>query len=118
LFRFDDREEPALYNAEEGMRPFEMTGWTAPVLWSAPQNSPGRLLEFYGQGVVQVGLTDLDEKAKSWENRVIRWRKNGAEASMMMTASVGMLGGSGFSVRLRKIDGHWMVISLELEWVS
>jgi hypothetical protein len=119
-YHFADSESPAIFFAEEDMKPFEMVGWAGPVIWrsNGKHKNWSHPLEWcYEQGVAFLSFERVSE-GKDWTTRCIRWNGDHTEAYVLISTYYGGLAGTGYGVKLRKIGGQWVVIWMEMEFIS
>jgi hypothetical protein len=118
-FHFADSESPAIFFAEEDMKPFEMVGWAGPVIWRSNVHKKWSLpLEWcYEQGVAFLRFSRVSE-GKDWTTKCIRWNADHTEAYVSISAYYGGLAGTGYGIKLRKIGGQWVVVWMEMEYIS
>lgn len=118
-FHFADGESPAIFFAEEGMTPFEMVGWAGPVIWRPAEAERWSLpLEWcYEQGVGFLSFGEVAE-GRDWTTKCIRWNDDRTEAYVLISAYYGGLVGTGYGIKLRKFGDQWVVIWMEMEYIS
>jgi len=119
-YHFADGESPAIFFAEEGMKPFEMVGWAGPVIWRSmgEHNKWSLPLEWcYDQGVAFLSFRKVSE-GKDWTTKCIRWNDDHTEAYVLISTYYGGLAGTGYGIKLRKIGQQWVVIWMKMEYIS
>lgn len=109
---------PATINVD-GVEPFEMYGYAAPLIW--PTKNGGRGLgESYGAGMNSIGISpprnDLDREARGKD--IIEFSDGGQTAETMISRYSGGLNGEGLAVKLKKIGEDWFIISIKIKYVS
>lgn len=116
-----DNEWPAVFFAPKGMKPFEMVGWAGPVIWLEGSRARwSHPLEWcYQQGVAFIRFSEFTEgESKPWEERVIKWNNDRTEATVGISTYYGGLNGSGYKAVVRKFGSEWIVVRMDLEYVS
>jgi hypothetical protein len=119
-FHFADGEGPAIFFAEKGMEPFEMVGWTGPVIWRVEDahkewSSPLEWCYEQGVGFLRFGAV---ADGGDWATELIRWNEDRTEAYVLISAYYGGLAGTGYGIKLRKFGNQWLVIWMEMEYIS
>lgn len=119
-----------IFKSVPGMAPFQMDGRGETTLWSDPQGlpcstpkgsrvTPTDVGGLYGQGVELIGFDDMDPvRRKPWQERLIRWNKNHTAATVVITGYIGQLAGDAYTVQLRRLGSHWLVVGMRLKYVS
>lgn len=104
----------------EGVEPFEMSGYPAPLIWTKTRRD-GSLGSMYGGGVNTISFApvrrDFNEKIAEDAD----WVEISADAKSARTLIrrySGGLNGEGVEVVLRKVDDEWFVIDLITRYVS
>src|SRR5262249_52325690 len=119
-YHFADGESPAIFFAEEDMKPFEMVGWAGPVIWKLNKDHRdwSHPLEWrYEQGVAFLRFGRASE-GKDWTTRCIRWNGDHTGAYVSISTYYGGLAGTGYGIKVRKIGGQWVVVWMEMEYIS
>jgi hypothetical protein len=119
-YHFADGESPAIFFAEEGMTPFEMVGWAGPVIWRSPEQKESWSLPLewcYEQGLGFLRFGTVGE-GENWATKLIRWNDDRTEAYVLISTYYGGLEGTGYGIKLRKFGGQWVVIWMEMEYIS
>jgi hypothetical protein len=119
-YHFADSESPAIFFAEEGMKPFEMVGWAGPVIWRSARKDENWSLPLewcYQQGVGFLRFGTVSE-GKEWTEKIIRWNGDHTEAYVLISTYYGGLEGTGYGIKLRKIEEQWVVVWMEMEYIS
>lgn len=55
---------------------------------------------------------------ESDKNNVVLWNSDKTEAKTHIVAYYGPLSATGFDVRLKKINGVWLVVEMQMIWIS
>lgn len=124
-FRFDKDRVPGVLYFPKGFTPFEILGRGGVVVavdenkekWSDP------LSKQYEQG---VGLIHFSERRDAGElpklapltDRYIRWNADRTEGTVTISNYYGGLNGTGYQVTVRRFDGDWLVVKMEMSWIS
>jgi len=119
-YHFADGESPAIFFAEGGMKPFEMVGWAGPVIWRSKRDDENWSLPLewcYQQGVGFLRFGTVSE-GKDWTGKIIRWNGDHTEAYVLISTYYGGLEGTGYGIKLRKIGEQWVVVWMEMEYIS
>lgn len=119
-YHFADGESPAIFFAEGGMQSFEMVGWAGPVIWRSAEEHKDRplpLAKYYWQGVGFLRFRTVSE-GKDWTTKCIRWNGDHTEAYVLISTYYGGLQGTGYGIKLRKSGQQWVVIWMEMEYIS
>ena len=70
----------------------------------------------YEQGIALVNFAYPDRESRSAE--VIKWNKDHTEASLIISVYFGGLNGTGFRAQVRKIGKDWVVVAMDMAYVS
>jgi hypothetical protein len=106
---------PAVLSVE-GVKPFKLYGYDAPLLWSTPgHESP--LARQYGGGVNMISFQRADEKSRQ-NQPLIEYSADHKTARVLIRRYSGGLNGDGNVVTLKKIAGEWFVVDIQLAYVS
>ena len=82
-------------------RPFELPGAENYVI--SADHALG-LVEQFGYGPLEIGWGQV--------------KKFGNEAELEVSGATGLLGGTGYRVRLTKVEGHWFVVQMRVDVVG
>lgn len=118
-YHFSEEESPATFFAPNKLKPFEMVGWKGPVIWRSPDQKKWSLpLElYYEQGVAFLRFEKTSE-GEDWTTQYITWNNDKTEAYVLISTYYGGLNGTGYGIKVRKFGEHWVVIMLEMEYIS
>jgi hypothetical protein len=141
-YHYDSGEGPALFRPAEGMQPFELLGRRGPTIWGSAKRDDPRfkpLVDCWERGVAFIGfgppnmetvgatiakrgigrgIAAPDPKAKRWEDRIIGWNHDHTEAAVMISTSYGGLNGTGYYAVVRKFGLQWVVITMDMAYIS
>jgi len=117
------RNVPCLVRLPDGIEPFEFTGWGwVTISFKAGQKLPLRKLINEGVAIVSFRAPENDFDRRKIIKRdsedFILWNKDHSEAKFEFVTHYGELDATGYSVHLKKINGHWYVIELDMNWIS
>jgi hypothetical protein len=113
--------QAAVFVAPTGAKPFELIGWMGPLIWSESRST--NLGKCYGQGVGIIRFDprpdaeDLPAKTPVWD-KYIQWNADHTEASATISTYFGGLNGTGYTGRVRKFGSSWVVVSMEMTYIS
>lgn len=57
-------------------------------------------------------------EGKDWTTKCIRWNGDRTEAYVLISTYYGGLEGTGYGVKVRKFGDRWVVIWMEMEYIS
>ena len=110
-----------VFLAEPGMRPFEIAGGFAPVVWQEERGRKVRtpLEASFSRGVGLLSFSlEAGKPTGEGADRVLDWNENRSEARVTVNAVFGPLNGTGYEAVVRKFGSNWVVVRLKLSWVS
>lgn len=106
-----ERDLPALIDME-GVKPFEVVGWSGPMLWSTDgEKWESELSACYERGVALISVYGNEK-----EPVVFNAAKD--EASLSISTYFGGLSGDTYGVRLKKFGNEWIVIAMGMTSIS
>lgn len=109
---------PAVLLMPKGVRPFQIEGWPAPVIWgSVKSRYPSTLARQYEFGVVIIAISGGDQEGP-FGDRPLIWNANRTEAKAHIAIYVGSLAGRTYGATVRKVDGEWKVVTFEMTSIS
>jgi outer membrane protein assembly factor BamB len=122
-FRFIDKQSvPCLVRLPEGVAPLEMAGWDWVII---PQKAGEELplAKAVGKGVAAIDFRlpyrrEWTDAAPPGQREFVVWNEDRTEASLEVSVFYTGLGASGYDIRLRKLDGQWVVVAAMKTWVS
>ena len=119
-YHFDEHEGPALLSLPTDVKPFELIGRTGTVLWESGDGARNftELQNCYEKGVTMIGFHAEKRDAKSWEDKLVTWNKNRTEATLIISTYYGSLNGTGYRAVVRKIGSDWVVVSMDMAYIS
>jgi len=104
------------------MKPFEMVGWHAPVLWRTADREEAKfssqLGRCYDRGVVFIEFKELGSRGKDAADRFIRWNEDRTVATVDIDTEYGFDNAVGYELTLRNFEGTWVVTSKGMNWVT
>lgn len=111
---------PALFLAPEGARPFELAGWSAPIIWATDSRDkfPDHPLAGCYEGGVAFIYFGQMTKDESWPSGYIRFNAAKTEGRLSISTYYGGLSGTIYSVRVRKFGNDWIVVGMSLSAIS
>ncbi|MEN6520496.1 MAG: PQQ-binding-like beta-propeller repeat protein [Armatimonadota bacterium] len=123
-FRFTDSScTPLTVYVPDNIQPFELMGREWITLCANIKDKPHTTWR-KEQAKPNVSFRppeyDLDG-AKVYEsdkNNVVLWNSDKTEAKTHIVAYYGPLSATGFDVRLKKINGVWFVVEMQMIWIS
>lgn len=114
-YHFDTSEGPALVYLPASMKPFEMVGRSGPTLCAAEHEGFSLPLEqCYEQGIAFVRFSGDDRKGSD----MVSWNKDRTEARLIISTYFGGLNGTGYRAIVRKFGNDWVVVSMDMAYVS
>ena len=122
-YMFEGHAEPAIFSSEDVAVPFEMSGRLGPVLWRRNDDNSRRLhplMSCYENGVAMIGFhepRDFEDESPPTGNTVL-WNADRTEATVTISTYWGGLAGDGTFARVRKFGDNWVVVEMELRYVS
>jgi hypothetical protein len=57
-------------------------------------------------------------EGKDWTGKIIRWNGDHSEAYVLISTYYGGLAGTGYGLKLRKFGEQWVVVWMEMEYIS
>ena len=120
-YHFGTNVSPAVFLAEEGMEPFEMPGWHGPVVWTDEKRRSSRTDKLSGLWEEGVGFLSFHgdrEPGKPPTGQTVTWNEDRTEGSVIISTYYGGLNGTGYFVRARKFGSRWVVIEMEMRYIS
>ncbi|RYG20617.1 hypothetical protein EON82_20005, partial [bacterium] len=115
--RYWGEEYPGVAIMSEKFAPFEMPGRTGPVLFENDHRDfAGTLSRHYEQGVAMLGISDPGEKADARD--AIVWNADRSEATVRISTYYGGLNGTGYKAVVCKFGDDWIVVAMDMEFVS
>ena len=113
---------PALVVFPEGIAPFELAGRDWVVIPRVSEEAPLNKTAVQGTSLIRFGPPSLDFFGQhctgDWQDGSILWSPDGKRAKLHINDSFGNTGATGHDIELRKIDGKWVVIGIDLRVVS
>lgn len=115
-YRFLGGEEssPYLVNLPEGVAPLELPSWGW-ITVSAASNQKSPLAGFTGRGISSISFrSPAPQKTKE----SILWNADRTSAKLELATYSSSLGATGYVIELKKFGSDWIVIGLEMVWIS
>lgn len=123
-FRFTDSScTPLTVYVPDNIQPFELMGREWITLCANIKDKP-RPTERKEQTKPNVSFRPPEydfDGAKVYESdksNVVLWNPDKTEAKTHIVAYYGPLSATGFDVRLKKINGVWLVVEMQMIWIS
>lgn len=117
---------PCLMELPKGIKPFEVANWGWVVLQHKPgAASPMDKLRQPGRIYVDYDYTSMDFAGKRTERgkppypgAVILWNADRTEALVQVGLIAGPRAGTGHNIRVRRFGREWVVVDVEMAWIS
>jgi outer membrane protein assembly factor BamB len=117
------RDAVCLVRLPKNIQPFELCGWDWIVI---PEKngakSPLDDLSMKGIASVRFMMPRMDFAGASVRNRsgdeIVLWNSDHTEAKVEVDVTYGGLDGTGFEVTLKKFGDKWLVVNLQMAWIS
>ena len=117
---------PCLVELPDGIQPFEFRGgnW---VILAQTTKKVHPIITQINRGIVVVSFgtprIDFDDGALPMfggnpDQSPFIWNKDRKEVMLSINAHYGMLAATGYDVRLKKINGEWIVVDIHMSWIS
>ena len=88
------------------------------MIWRSPEKQWSLPLEWcYEQGVGFLSFRTVSE-GKDWTTKYIRWNDDRTEAYVLISTYYGGLAGTGYGIKVRKFGDQFVVIWMEMEYIS
>jgi hypothetical protein len=121
-FQFEGgRDAVCLVELPKGMEPFELIGWNWIIITEKAGVKPP-LESFIGKGIgtVSFGPPSRDPKGnriKEGPNTMV-WNKDHTEVVLQLITHFGGTDGTGYDILLKKFGDEWVVIGMDMAWIS
>jgi outer membrane protein assembly factor BamB len=109
----------------KGMKPFELYGADWVTISQEERELPrprDEKFESIGKGIIFFAPLNYDVDGNKIPDgkakQIIRWNRNHTEAEVQLCTRFGGLDGTGYDIHLKRFGNDWVVIDIEMAWIS